>query len=231
MAVCFISKGVFPFGARTVLYSDCKAQYFPFIQELQQKLQNGGSLLYSWNTGVGSNFLAMIGYYIASPLNFLTIFIPEKYMTTALAIIIMTKLSCASLFTGIFIKNVFRRNDLSLVAFGCCYAFCSFTMGYYWNIIWLDGVALLPLIALGVYKLIFKKKYKLYVISLAIAMTANYYIGFMLCVFTALWFFMLWIKYPKYKEKKKDFLYSLGSIAFFSVIAIGMSAIIVLPSY
>lgn len=231
MTICFISKGIYPFGDQTVLYSDCKAQYFPFIQELQNKLQNGGSLLYSWNTGMGSNFMAMIGYYIASPLNFLTVFIPEKFMTTALAVIIMTKLSCASLFTGIFIKNVFKRNDISLVAFGCCYAFCSFTMGYYWNIIWLDGVALLPLVALGVYNLVFNKKYKLYIISLAIAMTANYYIGFMLCVFTALWFFMLWIKYPNYKEKKKDFLLSLGSIALYSVIAIGISAVIVLPSY
>ncbi|MDD5924550.1 MAG: YfhO family protein [Clostridia bacterium] len=231
MGVCFFMQKVYPFGDRTVLYSDLKAQYFPFLQELQGKLQNGGSLLYSWNTGMGSNFLAMIGYYIASPLNFLTVLVPQKYLSVALAVIIMTKLSCASLFLGVFIKKVFRRNDISLVAFGCCYAFSSFTMGYYWNIIWLDGVALLPLVALGVYELVYNKKYKLYIISLALTMIASYYIGFMVCVFTALWFFMLWIKAPKYREKKKDFFKSLLSIAIYSVIAIGISAIIVLPSY
>lgn len=230
MGICFIKAGVFPFGERTVLYSDNKAQYFPFLQDLQSKLQNGESLFYTWRTGMGSNFIAMIGYYIASPLNFLTVFIPAKYLSIAMALLIMTKISCASLFTGIFLNKVFRRNDISLVAFGSCYAFCGFMMGYYWNVIWLDCVALLPLIALGVYNLVYLKKYKLYIITLAIAMTANYYIGYMLCLFVAMWFFMLWIKYPKNKAKKEMFIKSLLSIIGYSVIAIGISAIIVVPS-
>ena len=180
---------------------------------------------------MGSNFIAMIGYYIASPLNLLASLLPEKYLLTTMALLIMTKISAGSLFTGIFLKSVFRRNDLSLVAFGSCYSFCSFMMGYYWNVIWLDAVSLLPLIALGVYSIVYRKKYRLFIVSLAVAMIANYYIGYMLCLFTLFWFFILWLKYPKTKNMRTIFLKSLMSMAGYSAIAIALSAFIVLPSY
>ena len=183
MGVVFVRAKVYPFGDRQVMYSDCKQQYLPFLKEFQRKIQSGDSLLYSWGDGFGTNFIAMIGYYIASPLNWLTLFVPIKYVREAMAVFMMMKIGFASLFMAMFLKHVYRRNDLSLVAFGCCYAFCDFFMGYYWNIIWLDSVALLPLVALGVYCVVHEKKYKLYIISLAVAFVSSYYIGYMICVF------------------------------------------------
>ena len=126
MGVMFVRAKVYPFGERQVMYSDCKQQYLPFLKEFQRKLQSGDSMFYSWGNGLGTNFLAMIGYYISSPLNLLTLIVPMKYIREAMAVFMMIKIGCASLFTAIYLKHVYRRNDLSLVAFGCCYAFCDY---------------------------------------------------------------------------------------------------------
>ncbi len=220
MGVVFARAGVYPFGDRQTMYSDCKQQYLPFLKEFQRKIQSGDSLLYSWRNGLGTNFMSMIGYYIASPLNWLTFFVPVKYVREAMAVFMMIKIGCSSLFMAIFLKRIYNRNDLSLVAFGSCYAFCDFMMGYYWNIIWLDSVALLPLVALGVYLIVHEKKYKLYVISLAVAFLASYYIGYMICVFVVLWFIVQSIM----KKSKLDvFCEDILKMAMYSALAIAMT--------
>ena len=228
MGVVFARAGIFPFGERQVLYSDCKQQYFPFLKEFQHKLLTGDSMFYSWRNGYGTNFIAMIGYYIASPLNLLTILIPTEYLREAMAVFMMIKIGCASLFMAMFLKTVHKRNDLSLIAFGCCYSFCDFIMGYYWNTIWLDSVALMPLVALGVYYIVNEKKYKLYIISLAIAFMSSYYIGYMICVFVVLWFIVTSV------IKKSDFeeiCRNVIKMAIYSVISLCMTLPITLTSY
>ncbi len=228
MGVVFARAGIYPFGDRQVLYSDCKQQYLPFLKEFQIKLKTGDSMLYSWRNGYGTNFIAMIGYYIASPLNLLTLFIPVEYIREAMAVFMMIKIACASLFMAMFLKGVYKRNDLSLIAFGCCYAFCDFIMGYYWNTIWLDSVALMPLVALGVYYIVNEKKYKLYVISLTVAFLSSYYIGYMICVFVLLWFIVVSvIKNSKFEEICENTI----KMAVYSVIALCMTLPISLTSY
>ena len=231
LGICYAINDVIPFGDRTIFYGDFKAQYYPFIQEFQDKLQNGGSLLWTWNSGLGSIFVGMIGYYISSPMYLLLAFVPQKFLIIAINILMMTKFGLCGLFTGMFLKNVYKKNDISLVAFSLGYAFSSFMMGYNWNILWLDTVALLPLVALGVYKLVYEKKFKVYIIALALGLIANYYIGYMLCVFTLIWFFILWAKYPKKHRTLKRFTSSLFSIAGFTVIALSLTAFLMIPAY
>ena len=227
MGYMFARAEIYPFGDRQVLFSDCKQQYLPFLKEFQRKLQSGESMFYSWHSGMGTNFLAMIGYYISSPLNLLTLFVPLKYIREAMAILIMTKIGFASLFTAIFLKNMYKRNDLSLTAFGCCYAFCDFFLGYYWNVIWLDSVALLPLCALGIYRVVYENKYKTYIVSLALAFLSSYYIGYMLCLFILLWFIaQVIIK----GVNKQEILQNLLKTAGYSLIALCMTLPVTLVS-
>ena len=228
MGVVFARAGLYPFGERQVLYSDCKQQYYPFLREFRDKLVNGDSLFYSWRNGYGTNFIAMIGYYIASPLNLLTVLIPEQYVREAMAVFIMIKIGCASLFMAMLLKVMYKRNDLSLVAFGCCYAFCDYIMGYYWNTIWLDSVALMPLVALGVYYVINENKFRLYIISLAVAFVSSYYIGYMICVFVVLWFIALSVIR---KSKFEEICRNVIKMAIYSVIALCLTLPITLTSY
>lgn len=231
MALAFAAQGIVGFssdGDKQILVVDCWHQYFPFLQEMQDKMQNGGSLLYTLRSGLGSNFLATMSYYTASPLNFLTVFLPSEYLREFLALFVCIKIGCAGLFMSLFLRGVFKRNDFSIVLFAVPYALSAYMMGYYWNVMWLDTVALAPLAFLGTYALVREGRYKTYVISLALAFFSNFYVGFFVCIFVAIMFFAVnIILLPSFKM----FLKRFGQIALFTVIALGMTAVLVLPAY
>ena len=168
-------------------------QYFPFFNELHEKLTHFDSLFYSWNTGLGTNFVALIAYYAASPLNLLSVLCPSDYLVEFLGYSVIIKIACAGMFFAIFLRSTYHRNDISITIFSVLYALCAYSLGYYWCVMWLDCVALLPLIILGLNKLIDEGKYKLFTISLALALISNYYIGVFICIFVALYYIVAYL--------------------------------------
>lgn len=229
LAIGFGVNDVAPFafnGSKQILVTDFWQQYYPFYSDFQSKLQEGSSLLYSWGTGLGTNYIALMAYYLASPLNFFLVFFPNSLLREALTVILMIKISCGGMFFAMFLRSVFKKNDYSIIFFSLMYALCAFTMGYYWNIIWFDTFALLPLVIWGTVSLVTKGRYKLYVVSLALSMLTNYYMGFFTCVFTAMAFFGVCIAV---KIPWKAFFKKLLTIAGMSLIALGISAIFVIP--
>ena len=181
--------GYIPFtNAKSMLYSDMWHQYYPFFKDFRQALLSGDGLLYNWGIGMGIDYLVLISYYLASPLNLLSILLPESLSLHYFGMLMPIKLGFAGLFFGMFLKGVFRRDDLSLPLFASFYALCAWALGYQWNIMWLDTFALLPLVALGTVRLLKERKYILYTVSLFFSIFANYYIGFFTCIFVLLVF-------------------------------------------
>lgn len=78
MLAIYIMRGIYPFGDSVYLRSDMYHQYAPFFSNLWDKIRNGGSLQYSWDIGMGSNFLALYGYYLSSPINWFIALFPKK---------------------------------------------------------------------------------------------------------------------------------------------------------
>ena len=214
-------------GMYSMLYSDCYHQYYPFFLEFRRALLRGESLLFSWNVGMGMDYLGLIAYYLASPLNLLSVLLPESWMLGYFSLLMPVKLGFAGLFFAIFLKKVFCRSDLSIALFGCFYAYCAWALAYQWNIMWLDTFALLPLVVLGTVSLLRDKKFVLYTLTLFLSVCANYYIGLFTCIFVFLIFFCYEI--CRWSGWKK-FLLDLLRIGIFSVLAIGMTAVLELPA-
>lgn len=230
MLFAFYKADFYPFGDEQIMVIDMWHQYFPFLKVFQEKLQTGGSLLYTWQGGGGTNFIALMSYYFASPLNFLTVLVPSKYLTEAMAMIVILKLSFAAAFMYIYLREMFKRDDLGMVAFAVSYSLCAYAMGYYWCLMWLDVLALLPLCMLGLNKLIDEGKFRLYTVSLAMMMITNYYIGVMMCIFIALYYPILYFS----REKARGVKYcaiTTGKAVLFSVIGCCMAAVILIPTY
>ena len=214
-------------GQYSMLYSDCYHQYYPFFLEFRRALLRGDSLLYSWNVGMGMDYLGLIAYYLASPLNLLSVLLPESWMLGYFSALMPLKLGFAGLFFAIFLKKLFHRNSLSLSLFGCFYAYCAWALAYQWNIMWLDSFALLPLVVLGMVYLLRDKKFVLYTITLFLSICVNYYIGLFVCIFIFLVFFCYQIcRWAGWKK----FILDLLRIAVFSAIAIAMTAFLELPA-
>ena len=214
-------------GQYSLLYSDEYHQYYPFFLEFRRALRSGDSLLYSWNVGMGMDYLGLISYYLASPLYLFSVLIPDSWTLGYFSLLMPLKLGLAGLFFAIFLKKIFRKDDISIVLFGSFYALCAWALGYQWNIMWLDTFALLPLVTLGAISLLKERKFILYTITLFLSVFSNYYIGFFTCIFV----FLLFICYEiSYWKSFSRFLTDILVIAAFSILAIGMTAILELPA-
>ena len=119
---------------------------------------------------MGTNFLALIAYYAASPLNWLSIFFDDEHTRHALMYILAAKIGFCGAFFSCFLRYTFNRKDFSIVGFSAIFALCSYTLGYYWNVMWFDTIALFPLVMLGVVAMCREKKWKLYTIALALSL-------------------------------------------------------------
>lgn len=217
-----------PFGdSRSMLYSDMYHQYYPFFVAFRKSLLSGDSLLYNWSIGMGIDYLGLISYYLASPLNLLSVFVPESLTLEYFSLLAPIKLGLAGLFFGIFLKKIFEKDDISISIFGGFYGLCAWGLGYHWNVMWLDTFALLPLVALGTVYLLRDKKFILYTFTLFLSIFANYYIGLFTCIFVLLVFICYEVcRFQSFKRFFQDF----GRIALFSVLAIGMTAVLELPA-
>ncbi len=214
-------------GELSMLYSDCYHQYYPFFRAFREALLRGDSLLYSWDVGMGMDYLGLIAYYLASPLNLLSVLVPDGWTLGYFSLLMPLKLGFASLFFALFLKKISGRDDLSISLFGTFYALCAWALGYQWNIMWLDSFALLPLVVLGMLSLLNERKFILYTLSLFLAIAANYYIGFFICIFVLLSFICYEIcRWHSFRK----FLIDLALMAVFSLLAIGMTAVLSLPA-
>ena len=227
MVLKLILANVAPFGSRNIVIYDALHQYLPFFADFQNNLKEGDSLLWSWNSGLGTGYLPLIAYYLASPLNLLTVIIPPELLREFIAIITCVKIGFAGLFFAQFLRIIFNRRDISVAMFGTMYALSAYFMGYYWNIMWLDGAALLPLVVAGAISLLRNGKFKLYVISLALLLLFNCYIGVFVCIFI----FLISICYLATEYKGfQNLVLNLGKMALFSIIAIAITAVLTVPT-
>lgn len=226
----FAAIGLFPFGKNQIMVIDSWHQYYPFLQELHAKLQSGQSLFYSWNVGLGSNFLLVMAYYAFSPLYLLSIIFPKEYLREFMMLATGLKIALAGTFFSIYLRGVFKKDDYSITGFGLLYAFCGYAVGYYWNVMWLDAMALLPLIILGLHKVIDGEGFTLYVVSLAVALISNFYIGFFICEFIVIYYVALYFMKTT-GFSLAGFMKTSVKALLFSILAVGIAAIVLLPTY
>ena len=229
MLLVMLIAGSVPFrgGKLSMLYSDMYHQYFPFWVEFGRAIREGEGLLWNWAAGLGMDYLSLISYYLASPLNLISVIVPESLSLEVYSLLMPVKLGLASLFFAIFLRNIFKKEDISISLFGAMYALCGWALAYQWNIMWLDTFALLPLTVLGMVYLLRDKKPLLYTFTLFLSVFSNYYIGFFTCIFVLLLFFVYEIsRWRGFKRFCADFV----RIGWFTVLAIGMSCILELPA-
>ena len=100
-----------PFGKYSMLYSDMYHQYYPFFVQFRRALREGQGLIYTWSIGLGMDYLGLIAYYLASPLNLLSVLVPEGWLLGFFSLLVPVKLGLAGLSFAYFLKKLFGRNE------------------------------------------------------------------------------------------------------------------------
>ena len=228
MMAIYIMRDIFPGGENYYLRSDMYHQYAPFFSELWEKIRTGESLAYSWDIGMGTNFLALFGYYLSSPANWFIALFPQKWIVEVMDMMIIFKIALASFTFTYYLCKHNNKRHISAAIFGLFYALSGFVTAYSWNLMWLDSVLLFPLIILGLEKLVNEGKGLLYSISLGMAILSNYYIAIMICISCVIYFAIIMVSRPVPADKK-DYLKAILRFGLYSLLAGGFAAIILLP--
>ena len=236
----FAVTGCYPFGERTMLTVDLYHQYCPFLVAFRDKVLSGQSLFYSWNDGLGQEYLAAYANYASSPLNLLSLFFTAKTMPVFIEFVTCLRAGLASIFMLFFLsENDNKRIDNITVIFSSSYALCGWFISFFWNIMWCDAVVMLPLIMLGLRKLLVERKCGLYAVSLAVAIVSNYFTGYFLCLFLVFFapaYYVCLFSGGKPKGDPgrlcfKTFIGAAARFAVSSILAAGASAAITIPTY
>lgn len=189
LAICAL-HGVLPFGGRSLMLSDMYNQYTAFFTYMQRMAAEGNDFFYSLSAGMGGSMLSLAATYLTSPFVLLVFLCTPATLLGMLTWMLAVKIGLCGLTAYALLRamDTRGRGGAMALAFSTAYALMGYVMHYGTNVMWLDGVILLPLVALGLLRMVRERRIGLYVAALAAALFTNYYIGYMLCLFSVPFF-------------------------------------------
>ena len=215
-----------PFGSNTMVYSDAEGQYISYFSLYQDILSGDADWNYSFSKLLGGSLAGLIAYYLASPLNLILLLFPKEKLPLAMDYLYLLKVGLCGLTMAIYLNRTKGLQWISLML-STAYAFCGYNIAYGWCTMWIDGVVLLPLICLGIEWIWNRGTPFLYVISLGLSIMACFYTGYMICLFSVLYFAFLFVSEPEKLGEQKAA--RLKHFVLASLLAGGLSAFILLP--
>ncbi len=225
--LAFSFVGIWPLGEKTTMIVDMHHQYAPLLSELRSMMLGGDSFLYSFHIGLGANFIPAFAYYLASPLNLLLLIFPERLLAEGIFVIMAVKIALAAASFALCVQGFTRRRNAAVITVSVMYATMMYMLAYSWNIMWLDVVVLMPLVVLYAERMLKGGSIIPYSLLLALALFTNYYIGFMMCIFLVLYFFVFMLReaHPLNDWWRRGARFALGSL-----LGGGLVAMLLIPT-
>lgn len=232
MLIHMALKSCYPFGENTFLLGDGEVQYKQFYKMLFDIISEHKSLLFNADAGMGMDMYTNFWYYLSNPLTFVVLLAGKSNIELSMIIIMLIELGAC----GVTANYFFRHSKINtgkqgvLNSLFCClcalsYALCDYIIAYQFNIIWLPCLALAPLVMLGVEKLVYEHKYKLYIISLFLCMVFNFYFSWFICMLSLLWYV------DQNKGRLKENIKAFGRYAGASVLSAMCAAFVLVPCF
>ncbi|MCQ2417095.1 MAG: YfhO family protein [Oscillospiraceae bacterium] len=240
--IAYAIFGLYPYGDHSVLCLDLNGQYVYYFEAIRDAFHGNGSILYNWERNLSGGFQGVIGYYLASPFTLIVILLPRTMLLGALFIMILCKLGAASVAFCYYAQKSKHVKPMMAVVLGSCFGMCAYGVIQTIDPMWLDGLVCLPFIMLGVEYLVDDGRKLNYIIPLALICIANFYIGFMCCIFTALYFLFyvlagsdkMRLSSPEWWSKKANqtaVFNMLGRMVISTLVAMACAAFMILPVY
>ncbi|MBP3242242.1 MAG: YfhO family protein [Ruminococcus sp.] len=230
--IAYALFGVYPFGERSVLTLDLNGQYVYYFEAIRDAFWGDRTALYSWQRNLSGGFQGVIGYYLASPFTLIVILLPRKMIVESLMIMQLCKVGACGVTFSVFAQKSKGVRPLQSVIFSTMYALMAFVAIQLIDPMWIDGPIFLPLIILGVEYLIDDGRKINYIIPLAIMFIANFYIGFMVAIFVAIYFTYYLFFGAKTKFKGvPDYAKVIGRMVLATGVGLMCSYIMIVPVY
>ncbi len=228
--IALATKGMWPFGDSRLDYFDNMQQVAPLYSHLWDWMHGDADLFFDKYSGMGTSVtMSISAFSMLSPFNVILYFVPRDMILESFAVFIMVKCVCASVCMYIFLRYMFGNMSVRLkTTFSVCYSLCGFVVMYAPAFMpWMDVVALFPLAAMGLFKILNERKKALYIIMTAIIFIINYYMGAMIIVY----FLLISGCFIIFNVKSGERLKRAWDLIVGTVTGLGLSAVIVLPVF
>lgn len=191
LVVLLFFGGFAPFGNKSLAIMDASIQYLDFFAYWKDVLLGQNSATFTFSNLLGSGNWSQVTYYLLSPFNLLVVFFAKADLNSFFDIVVILKLSVAATTSAVFL-NIRTKHHLPnwfLLLLSLSYALMQYNIAQSSNIMWLDGVYLLPLCLLGVYLITQKSTNGIYLLALVsgFGLIVNWYVGAINCLFTFGW--------------------------------------------
>ncbi len=225
LSICFLIDGSFPGQEKAFVYGDYADEYLPYFRHFWSALFSGGSLEYSFSSGMGTPMLTGYSVFIFSPFSILPYLIKDVQAAAFLSFILKAAVSAAC-FT-VLLRKALKCDGFSSLVFSLFYVMSSYMMMYYVNIHFVDIFYILPLMMLAMLQLVRKQN----VIPLTLCYTYCFINNFFNAYCAGIWSFIIYICFLWYggvrgKELKKN----LGLYFFGVTIALLLASPVLLPA-
>lgn len=188
MAIIYYLRGIYPGSTGyTILTSDSYYQYANFYSHFGEVLRNQDSLLYTWNGSLGLNYWTMIAYYLGGLFSPLVFFFTPEQMPEFIYYLTLLKIGCIGTAFYVYAAQTFKIPKWVSLQLSLAYALMSFTIAYSEIIMWMDALIYLPLIILGIDRILYKRKPSLLFVAYILLFISNFYMAFMVGVFSFLY--------------------------------------------
>lgn len=219
----FLLLGIYPFGNKSIVLIDSNTQYVAFFSYLRSILLGNNDFKYTLSATLGENFIPLLGYYLMSIFNLLVVFFKSENMKILFMLLVVLKIGLCSVSMEYYLGKKYKKNT---ALFSICYGLMAYNIVYMYHIMWFDSIILFPLVILGIDKIFENKSPLLYIVSLGCAIIFNYYIGFIICITSVLYFIYKFL----FCYKKIDKFRIVINYGFSSLLAGLLSSFILIPS-
>lgn len=227
----YVIFGIYPFGKSSVLALDLNAQYVYYFEYMYDVFAGKESIFYCWSGSLSGEFLGLFAYYLASPFNLIVWLFPRSCITEGLLTMQLAKCAATGLSAALMLKRRRGFSDYTAALFSITYALSGYFTAQTINPMWLDGLIALPLVLIGVERVCDRRKFLLYTLSLVYVFVANYYIGYMVGIFSAIYFVYYLASGKTARKGAWGYFGSTMLYGFSSVAGILSSCWIILPVY
>lgn len=184
MLIVYIFNHIYPFGDNIVAMGDGYNQYPGMLNNFLNILKGKENLFYTFKGLLGFNTYATLVYYTFNITNIFGLLFSN--VMQFYNFIVIFKIMLCSLTMFIYLNYVRKRKINYL--FSICYALSTYNLLYYFNYMWFDSIILLPIVMMGIEKIFKEDSYLLYVVNLSCTIIFNFYIGYMICIFSVIYF-------------------------------------------
>lgn len=226
MLIISIGYGFAPFGKTSILMADMRYQFVDYYGYLKYIFFGNEDFFYNFSKTFGGDMLGFSSYYLNSIPNLLLLLFPNEYLPEGILLMGTLLIGLSGLTFNIMLNKLYSVRWASLI-FSTAYAFMGFFLAYFNCTHYFFNLMLLPLIILGLCTMVKNGRVNiLYVISLFLAVFSNYYIGYMTCLFSVIFFvYYVLTETPSLKIRDlSQYVKAFFSYVLASLIAVGMSA-------